>query len=261
LFGKLLDRFFFFQRRKYFIDPELRIRFRKNYTILKKILGFTPRNKSYFIKALTHSSYLELYNELSKSNERLEFLGDSVLSMIVANYLFENFTDEEEGFLTKTRASLVNREHLYITAQEIGLDKVILYNEKYLRDSVEGMQTIYADGLEALIGAIYLDQGLGKTREFVIERIIKPYEIDQKFLIDTNYKGQLLEYAHSKKLHPPSYVIRSEEGPPHRKEFIIDVFLGDELFGTGYGRNKKTAEQEASNLALQKLKISKLNNI
>jgi len=254
LFGKLLDRFFFFQRRKYFIDPELRTRFQKNYTILKKILGFTPRNKSYFIKALTHSSYLELYPELSKSNERLEFLGDSVLSMIVANYLFENYRNEEEGFLTKSRAALVNREHLYITAQEIGLNNIILYNEKYLRDSMEGMQTIYADGLEALIGAIYLDQGLSKTEEFVIERIIKPYEVDQNFLIDTNYKGQLLEYAHSKKLQSPQYIIRSEEGPPHKKDFIIDVYLGDQLFGTGNGRNKKAAEQEASNNALKKLK-------
>ncbi|TSA29516.1 MAG: ribonuclease III [Ignavibacteriales bacterium] len=254
MFGKLLDRFFFFQRRKYFIDPELRTRFQKNYTILKKILGFTPRNKSYFIKALTHSSYLELYPELSKSNERLEFLGDSVLSMIVANYLFENYRNEEEGFLTKSRAALVNREHLYITAQEIGLNNIILYNEKYLRDSMEGMQTIYADGLEALIGAIYLDQGLSKTEEFVIERIIKPYEVDQNFLIDTNYKGQLLEYAHSKKLQSPQYIIRSEEGPPHKKDFIIDVYLGDQLFGTGNGRNKKAAEQEASNNALKKLK-------
>jgi ribonuclease-3 len=255
LFGKLLDRFFFFQRRKYFIDPELRTRFKKNYSILKSILGFTPRNKSYFIKALTHSSFLELYPELSKSNERLEFLGDSVLSMIVANHLFENYTNEEEGFLTKSRAALVNRENLYLTAQEIGLDKIILYNEKYLRDSMEGMQTIFADGLEALIGAIFLDQGLTKTKEFVIERIIKSYEVDQKFLIDTNYKGQLLEFAHSRKLHQPRYIIRSEEGPPHKKEFIIDVFLGDELFGTGSGRNKKAAEQEASMNALQKLKV------
>lgn len=258
MFGKLLDRFFFFRRRKNFIDPELRNRFQKNYTILKKILGFTPRNKFYFIKALTHSSYLELYPELSKSNQRLEFLGDSVLSMIVANYLFENFTNEEEGFLTKTRAALVNREHLYLTAQEIGLNNIILYNEKYLRDSMEGMQTIFADGLEAMIGAIYLDQGLSKTKKFVIERIIKPYEVDQNFLVDTNYKGQLLEYAHSKKLHQPRYIIRSEEGPPHKKEFIIDVFFGDELFGTGNGRNKKTAEQEASNNALQKLKKQKI---
>jgi len=254
LFGKLLDRFFFFQRRKYFIDPELRTRFQKNYTILKKILGFTPRNKSYFIKALTHSSYLELYPELSKNNERLEFLGDSVLSMIVANHLFENYKNEEEGFLTKSRAALVNREHLYVTAQEIGLSKIIFYNEKYLRDSLEGMQTIYADGLEALIGAIYLDQGLSMTKEFVIERIIKPYEVDENFLVDTNYKGQLLEYAHQKKLGQPKYIIRSEEGPPHKKEFIIDVFLGDDLFGTGSGKNKKAAEQEASKFALQKLK-------
>ncbi len=255
MFGKLLDRFFFFQRRKYFIDPELKTRFQKNYTILKKILGFTPRNKFYFIKALTHSSYLELYPELLKSNERLEFLGDSVLNMIVANHLFENFTNEEEGFLTKSRAALVNREHLYLTAQEIGLDKIILYNEKYLRDSMEGMQTIFADGLEALIGAIYLDQGLSKAKEFVIERLIKPYEVDNKFLIDTNYKGQLLEYAHSKKLYTPRYIIQSEEGPPHKKEFIIDVFLGDELLGTGSGNNKKRAEQEASMNAMQKLKV------
>ena len=90
-----------------------------------------------------------------------------------------------------------------------------------------------------MIGAIYLDQGLSKAKEFVIERIIKPYEVDQNFLIDTNYKGQLLEYAHQKLQHP-RYIIRSEERPPHRKEFIIDVFYCDELFGTGYGKIKKS---------------------
>jgi len=182
-------------------------------------------------------------------------LGDSVLSMIVAKHLFENFPDEEEGFLTKSRAALVNRERLYLAAQEMGLENIILFNEKYLRDSIEGIQTISADGLEALIGAIFLDQGLSKTKDFVLERIIKPYETDQNFLVDTNYKGQLLEFAHSKKLPHPRYVIRSEEGPPHKKEFIIDVFLGDELFGTGFGRNKKSAEQEASKDALPKLKM------
>lgn len=256
-----IDRLFFLNKRKNFSDRELKSTYKHNFALLKKAIGFSPRNDSYYIKALTHSSFLEMYPELKKSNERLEFLGDSVLSMVVGKYLFKKYPHEEEGFLTKSRAALVNRESLYTAAEELGLQNFILYNQKYVRDSLEGLQTILADGLEALIGAIYLDKGLRQTEKFIVERLIKPYEEDEKFLMDTNYKGQLLEFAHAHKLLPPRYIVMKEEGPAHKKEFTIDVYIGDTLYGTGNGKNKKAAEQEASMIAMNKLKDDEKTNV
>jgi ribonuclease III len=257
LLNKFLDRFFFFHRRKYFSDQKLKENFLESISIIKKSLGITFRDKSYLLKGLTHSSYIELYPELIKSNERLEFLGDSVLNMVVADYLFQKYPEEEEGFLTKKRSMLVNRERLYITAENIGLQNWIMYNHKYLRDSLEGLQTILADGLEAFIGALYLDKGLEVTKQFIIKNVIHSFEEDEMFLVDTNYKGQLLELTHAKRLSSPRYVLKSEEGPPHKKEFTINVYIGDNFYGTGLGRSKKAAEQEASRVALEKLKEEK----
>lgn len=221
---------------------------------LESLLGFKIKNVNIYLKALTHRSFLEIHPELEKSNERLEFLGDAVLNMIVAHYLFENYSDEEEGFLTKTRASLVNRYHLYDVSEKIQLKKYLLFNQRYIGESEDGFKTILADTLEALIGAIFLDQGLIAAEKFVLGKIIYPYEENQEYLIDTNYKGQLLEYTHANKLDSPHYVIVSIEGPEHRKEFTVDVYIGEEKLGTGKGKNKKTAEQNAARIALSKLK-------
>jgi ribonuclease III len=220
--------------------------------LLETVLGYSIRNRSLYIKALTHRSFLEMYPDLIKSNERLEFLGDSILSMVIANYLFKNYSDEGEGFLTKARASLVNREYLITVAEEIGFDNIILFNQKYIRDSVYGLKTIMADGLEALIGAIFLDKGLTVVTNFIDKRIIKT-SVDEIFFIDNNFKGQLLETAHARKLQPPRYRLKDEIGPAHKKLFTIEVYIGDDLYGIGSGTNKKSAEQEASKAALEKL--------
>jgi ribonuclease-3 len=173
--------------------------------------------------------------------------------MIVGKYLFEKYPGGEEGFLTKTRSLLVNRDSLAAVAEEIGLQKILLYNQKYLRDSLEGIQTILSDAFEAIVGAVYLDLGLKVTERVVITCLIRPREDDESLLIDTNYKGQLLELSHSKKLSPPRYTIKNEDGPPHNKIFTIEVYIGDELMGEGSGKNKKSAEQAASRYALEKL--------
>jgi len=235
-------------------DRELYKIFNEKINDLEKNLGFNILNRNYYLKALTHRSGLELYPDLLKSNERLEFLGDAVLGMVVANYLFLNFPDEEEGFLTKSRAALVNKENLALAAESINLDAIIFYNQKYLRDSENGIHTIIADGLEALIGAIYLDKGLRLAEKFIYKTIIKPAQENESYLIDTNYKGQLLEYSHAHKLPGPRYMLLKEEGPPHKKEFTIEVIIGDTSFGTAIGKSKKGAEQEASRIALQIIK-------
>jgi ribonuclease III len=221
--------------------------------LLENIVGYKIYNRSLYVKALTHRSFLEIHQELHKSNERLEFLGDSILSMVTARYLFDNHATEGEGFLTKARASLVNREYLISIAEEIGFDNVILYNQKYIRDSAYGLKNIMADGIEALIGAIFIDKGLKVTTKFINKRIIKTSSLEEEIFIDTNYKGQLLETSHARKLSAPHYKLRSEVGPAHNKLFTIEVYIGDDLYGVGTGSSKKSAEQEASKQALEKL--------
>jgi len=227
---------------------------------LQEKLGFNIEDRAYFVKAITHRSYLEINPGLEKSNERLEFLGDAVLNMIVGAYLFENYVEEEEGFLTKARSSLVNRERLYMTAENLGLKNYLMYNHRYIGDSFEGLKTILADSLEAIIGAIYIDKGLQEAEKFVLNNIVYPYEEDESFLVDKNFKGQLLEFTHSKKMDPPRYVVTKMEGPEHKREFTIEVHIGDLLYGTGMGRSKKSAEQEASRQAISSLR-SKNKNI
>ncbi len=220
---------------------------------LEQILRFKVRSKSIFLKALTHRSYLELHPDIEKSNERLEFLGDAVLNLIVAKLLFQKFPKEEEGNLTKKRAFLVNREKLSEAAEDLKLREVIFYNKKYIGDSVEGMKTILADAFEALVGAIYIEKGIKKAEQFISKWIVDPIDEDSDFFVDTNYKGQLLEYTHARKLDTPRYRVADEQGPEHQKEFTVEVFIGDELVGIGKGNNKKNAEQDASQAALKKL--------
>ncbi len=248
---------FFYRLKSFFQNKKLLFSLDKNFLAnlkeLEKLLGYKIFNYDIYLKAFTHRSYLEQYPKLKKSNERLEFFGDSVLNMIVAKFLFDNFPSETEGFLTKSRASMVNRFRLYDAANEIGLNKFVLFNEKYLRGSKDGFQTIMADALEALIGAIYIDRGLESSEKFVYQYIIKPFKEDESFIADTNFKGQLLEFTHAEKLSPPTYVVVKEEGPTNNKTFIIDAYLGEEFVGRGTGKNKKMAEQQASKNALQKL--------
>lgn len=253
MFGNLKGRFLFFfikRRNKNFLDKK----FYENFLKLESLLGFKIHNPNLYLKAFTHRSYLEINPNLDKSNERLEFFGDSVLSMVVAQYLLIKFPDEGEGFLTKVRSAIVNRYHLYNAANEINLQDLILFNEKYLRGSQDGFQTIMADTIEALIGAIYLDRGIKKAEYFIHKNIIKSFSFEEEFLVDTNYKGQLLEYCHSKKLPLPLYKVISEEGPSHSKKFTVQVLIGNDVVGEGNGKNKKLAEQEASKNAMQMIK-------
>ncbi|KUO61549.1 hypothetical protein APF79_01790 [bacterium BRH_c32] len=218
---------------------------------LNKVLGFNIKNKELYLKSFTHRSYLELFPELEKSNERLEFLGDSVLNMSVAKYLFEANKYKDEGFLTKARAYLVNRDNLFNSSQRIGLSNFLLLNKKYLVNSKEGMKTVLADATEALIAAIYLDKGEEITDKFIYQYVIAPYVNTDFVKADNNYKGQLLELAHANKIGHPHYKVIEEKGPEHKKEFTVEVYIGDKFYATGTGGNKKNAEQEASKVALE----------
>lgn len=221
---------------------------------LSKKLKLNFKNPQLFVKALTHRSYLESSPLLEKSNERLEFLGDAALGLVVAETLFKKFREEDEGFLTKTRSHLVYKNELFNAANRFGLLDFILYDKRFIKNSEEGLKTISADCVEALIGAIYLDSGIEEVKKFVMKWIIKPNIESGRYQIDNNFKGQLLEYTHQKKLTPPDYVIVHSEGPDHAKIFQVEVIIEGKSCGLGKGRSKKTAEQIAAKNALVSFK-------
>lgn len=243
-----------------------RYRLRKNHTqilhfltpekfhVLEKLIGCSIREKSYYTRALVHRSFLEQNDNSHPSNERLEFLGDSVLSLVIAEYLYNKYPDEEEGFLTKVRAKIVNRKALADAAERIKLEEFILLSKNISKDVIYGSKSILSDALEALIGAVYLDNGLEASKNFIIGVILDPLLREGEHLVDENYKSQLLEYAQGNKLDIPSYFIINEEGPQHERIFTVEVKIGDIHFGIGVGKNKKSAEQEAARIALEKIK-------
>ncbi len=224
---------------------------------LEKVLNVKIQNQQLFLKALTHRSFVKEEPELNNSNERLEFLGDAVLGLVVADYLFDKFPEKEEGFLTKIRSRFVYKDALFEAAVRLKLDKFVFYKRKFLGGSVEGKKTILADALEAVIGAIYLDSNLETAKSFIFREIIKPNLESGKFKVDKNYKGKLLELTHSLKMESPVYKIIKESGPEHDKLFTVEVIINGEMFGKGEGKNKKAAEQEAAKQALGKLNVKK----
>jgi ribonuclease-3 len=222
--------------------------------ILKKIEEFvnlSPKDETYYIKAFTHRSYLDKAQEGMKSNERLEFLGDSILGKIVADYLFKEYPNKKEGFLTKARSHLVNKHSLEKIGFELNLNDLLFINDKYLVNSKKNISNIVADCLEALIAAIYLDLGETAAQIFVEKYIIKPQVISGRVNYDKNYKGQLLEFAHANKLNQPIYNVLEQTGPQHDKIYKIEVFIDENISGVGIGPNKKIAEQKAAKLALK----------
>jgi ribonuclease-3 len=220
-------------------------------TELERRIGFSFIDKSYYIQALIHRSYLEKKDENDNSNERLEFLGDAVLNLVVANYLFHKFPDKDEGFLTKVRANLVNRNTLSDCADKLNLNEFLFFNKAISDKSDRGIKTIQSDAFEAIIGALFLDLGLNACKEFIEKILIIPFIQSGDYLIDQNYKSQLLEYAQSRKMDLPVYTTLSEDGPQHDRTFTIQVSIGNDLIGIGVGKNKKSAEQEAAKNLIQ----------
>ena len=225
----------------------------KKFSGLGKLLGVSIENNSYYIQAFTHRSYLESNNHRGISNERLEFLGDSVLSLVVAQFLFENFPEEDEGFLTKIRAKFVNGNSLSNAAEKIGIADFIFIGDNLSRTFVNNSKTVLADTLEALIGAIFLDRGIKECRKFIFKFLIKPNIKDDEYLVDENYKSQLLEYTQANKIPSPLYEVIKEEGPQHERVFTVRVSVSENELGLGKGKNKKTAEQNAARIALKKI--------
>lgn len=215
---------------------------------LEKKINYEFKNKSLLTTALTHSSYANekggvLYNE------RLEFLGDSVLGIITAEYLFTNHKDFPEGELTKVRAALVCEKALYSFAKEIDLGEYLLLGKGEMRTGGKNRPSILADAFEALIAAIYLDGGMEQAKKFVLHFIIGAQE--QAIEINTDYKTKLQEIIQKNPEERIEYAVLGETGPDHDKRFIVAVKLNSNVIGKGEGRSKKKAEQLAAKEALR----------
>lgn len=216
---------------------------------LEHILGFRPEHLPYYQLALMHRSKIE---ELAQNNERLEFLGDAMLGAIVAEYLFKKYPSQPEGYLTEMRSRIVRRETLNNVALRMGLHKMVQYNQN---DRGLSRSHIFGNALEALIGAVYLDQGFVKTRKFILNQMIKPYiDIENIENTDTNYKNKLLSWA-QRSNHTLSFDTIEEKMEGSRKLFTIGIVLDGELVVTGTGYNKKEAGQVAAQKALETLNI------
>lgn len=210
------------------------------------------KNKDLLLQALTHRSYL---NENPKwhldHNERLEFLGDAVLELIVTEYLYNNYPNPE-GEMTNWRAALVNANILSQISNEFGLNDFVLLSRGEARDTGRARQYILANAIEAVIGAIYLDQGYESARDFISRFILKelPFIIEKKLYRDA--KSLFQELAQEKVGVTPTYEVLEEWGPDHARNFKIGVFLEKEMAGTGQGPSKQEAQQEAAKDALAK---------
>lgn len=220
--------------------------FRKH---LKNILGFSPGNLSLYKIALTHRSVREGADE---NNERLEYLGDAVLSALVADYLFKRYPYREEGFLTEMRSKMVNRQQLNEIALRMGLKKITLYNKS---DGSLKVSQIFGNTLESLVGAIYLDLGYKKTARWVTERIILPHMfIDDLEILEINHKNKLYGWANKngKVLEFETVEEKMENG---RRLFTIAAVINGTKIAEGKAFNKKDASQIASQLAVEILGI------
>lgn len=231
-------------------------------SILEKHLPFKIPEGHYnlFRQAMRHRSIIEgEKHEAYETYERLEFLGDAVLDLIVTEILFDKYPHENEGFLTKLRAKIVRGDSLSTLAKKLELNKVLEVGERASGQGIELSKSVLADVYEALIAAIYVSQGYKIAFNFVystVDQFLDFEKIEKK--ID-NYKSLLMEYSQSEKLSLPSYQILSETGPGHNKTFQVAVFIDGKRMGEGTGKSKKRAEQEAAKEGLKQIKKIKKN--
>lgn len=214
------------------------------------IIHYKFNNPQLLHEALSHSSYANENKKSRRSNERLEFLGDSVLSVVVSQYLFEHYKNLPEGELTKIRASLVCEKALYNFAQQIDLGEYLFLGKGEENSGGRERTSILADAFEAVIAAIFLDGGLEAAKKHILSFIPKNLDVKKKITFN-DYKTMLQEIIQQNPDEKVEYVLMDQSGPDHNKEFIVDVMLNSNIIGKGEGRSKKQAEQMAAKEALE----------
>ena len=217
---------------------------------LEVAIGYRFSNITLLQNALTHSSYAnERWHDSLKSNERLEFLGDSILGMVVADHLYKHFPDRPEGELTRMRADMVCERALAAVAGKIGLGEHLLLGKGEEAGGGRGRDSILADAVESVIAASYLDGGMEAAKQFVDRFVL--VNVPHAKLHNRDYKTTLQELVQQKKNQTISYVLVGESGPDHDKQFVVQLLINAKVAGVGTGSSKKRAEQDAARAALE----------
>ncbi|MFW6160362.1 MAG: ribonuclease III [Acidobacteriota bacterium] len=229
----------------------------------EKTIGYSFKKRNLLQTALTHSSYAyEHQNKNIQDNEVLEFLGDSILGLIIARYLYDHYPHLDEGDLSKLKSAAASTNALCSFAQNIHLDKKILLGKGEQQSDGHKKKTILAGAFEALVAAIYLDGGIEKATEFTIphlKKLFKKLHVE-KFSVE-NYKSALQEYFQRDNLPSPAYKTINSKGPEHKKSFTVEVSLGDKILVRARGSSKKEAEQKAAQKALKKILGNKIKTL
>lgn len=223
----------------------------------KKVYQLTkirPKNLNYYKLAFTHRSVLSSKKEaITKSNERLEYLGDAALSIVLAEYLYKKHTEQDVGFLTDTRSKVVNRKFLNTLAAKINLNQFLEIDE-YMAKNPARLKNVYGNALEALIGAIYLDYNLKTARKFILKQLIEQYvnweQINQSIF---DYKSELINLSTKRRFPSVEFKILDVNGLDHEKRFTAGVYMAGFQLSTGVGRSKKESEKDAAKHAYEKL--------
>ena len=216
-------------------------------------LGVTFTNLDLLVEALTHRSYLNEHRTSGNHNERLEFLGDAVLELAVTHFLFTRFPQKPEGDLTAYRAALVNTGSLAETAEALGVNDMLLLSKGERKDTGRARENILANAFEAILGAIYLDQGYESAEAFVATHLYPKIDTVLEKRTWQDAKSHFQEVAQEKRSITPTYRTLREEGPDHDKQFTVGVFLGGEEIARGEGKSKQEAEQGAAQAALDRI--------
>ncbi|MFH1008764.1 MAG: ribonuclease III [Candidatus Latescibacterota bacterium] len=223
---------------------------------LQKRIGHRFRRQDLLIEALKHRSYTYSRGEHgTESNERMEFLGDSVLDLLVTEHLYRTFPEKREGALTEIRSLVVSKRVLAYKAMGLQLGDYLRLNKSEAEAGGRMRTSILGDAYEALLGAMFLDGGLEPVRRFLKSEIlddVEQFASDEAFF---NYKSALLEWTQGAGKGHPVYPVKSEEGPDHQKTFILEVTIQGQRYGSGMGKNKKTAEQMAAKETLKMLQV------
>lgn len=223
----------------------------KYITFSKDVLGFEFNNLDLLITSFTHRSYLNEHRKTVKEhNERLEFLGDAVLELVVTQFLYTNYK-EPEGILTNWRSSLVRTESISKAAKENGFEALLRLSKGEARGTERARTQILANCFEAVIGAVYLDHGYDQAKEIIEKTLISTFEGILKSGSWMDSKSKLQELAQSNETQTPHYKVISEEGPDHDKTFTVGVYINNELRGKGIGPSKQAGQQKAAEEALK----------
>ncbi|KAA3617840.1 MAG: ribonuclease III [Calditrichaeota bacterium] len=225
---------------------------------ITKSIKYEFENQDLLIQAVSHRSFYVDAGKQLDSNERLEFLGDAVLDLIVTEFLYKKFQNENEGLLSQKKAILVSRKALGKISEEHGFGKYLILNKGEEKTGGRKRLSNLANLFEAILGAIYLDGGMEPSKKFVESFLISRYKELLKEKTFFNYKSLLLEYAQSKGWGTPTYAVLEESGPDHQKTFLINVVVNENWTASGKGPNKKSAEQKAAKNTL--MLISETNS-